>query len=73
MTTDQTIRQVPPEVLEQARTLDARTVSNAIERLDVRLRNEGFSDISVRLPRRGIGTTTGWIGGNTWRPSPHRA
>jgi regulator of RNase E activity RraA len=39
---------VPPEVLEQLRALDACTVSNSIERLDVRLRNEGFTDISIR-------------------------
>jgi regulator of RNase E activity RraA len=48
VSTDQTIRQVPPGALEQLRALDACTVSNAIERLDVRLRNEGFTDISVR-------------------------
>lgn len=48
MTTHQTIRQVPPGILDQLRTLDSCTVSNAIERLDVRLRNEGFTDISVR-------------------------
>ena len=48
MSIDQTIRQVSPEVLEQLRTLDACTVSNAVERLDVRLRNEGFTDLSVR-------------------------
>ena len=48
MATDQTIRQVPPAILEQLRALDACTVSNAIERLDVRLRNEGFTDIAVR-------------------------
>jgi regulator of RNase E activity RraA len=48
VSTDQTIRQAPPGVLEQLRALDTCTVSNAIERLDVRLRNEGFTDISVR-------------------------
>ena len=48
MSTDRTIRQVPPVILDQLRNLDACTVSNAIERLDVRLRNEGFTDISVR-------------------------
>jgi regulator of RNase E activity RraA len=46
--TDQTLRQIPPAILEQLRALDACTVSNAIERLDVRLRNEGFTDVSVR-------------------------
>lgn len=43
-----TIRRAPPGVLEQLRAIDTCTVSNAIERLDVRLRNEGFTDISVR-------------------------
>ena len=38
----------PPDVLEQLRTFDSCTVSNAIERLDVRLRNEGFTDSSVK-------------------------
>jgi 4-hydroxy-4-methyl-2-oxoglutarate aldolase len=42
------IRQVPPGILDQLRALDACTVSNAIERLDVRLRNDGFTDMSVR-------------------------
>lgn len=50
MNTDQTITQVPPGILEQLPALDACTVSNAIERLDVRLRNEGFTDISVAMP-----------------------
>jgi 4-hydroxy-4-methyl-2-oxoglutarate aldolase len=48
VSTDQTIRQVAPAILDQLRTLDTCTVSNAIERLDVRLRNEGFTDISIR-------------------------
>jgi regulator of RNase E activity RraA len=48
VSTDQTITEVPPGILEQLRALDACAVSNAIERLDVRLRNEGFTDISVR-------------------------
>ena len=48
MTTDRTIGEVSPGILDQLRSLDACTVSNAIERLDVRLRNEGFTDISVR-------------------------
>jgi hypothetical protein len=46
--TDRTIKQVPPGILDQLRSLDAGTVPNAIERLDVRLRNEGFTDISVQ-------------------------
>jgi 4-hydroxy-4-methyl-2-oxoglutarate aldolase len=42
------IQQVAPDVLEQLRAIDACTVSNAIERLDLRLRNAGFADSSVR-------------------------
>jgi 4-hydroxy-4-methyl-2-oxoglutarate aldolase len=42
------IQQVAPEVLEKLRAIDACTVSNAVERLEVRLRNEGFADSSVR-------------------------
>ena len=38
----------PPGILEKLRTLDTCTVSNAIERLHVRLRNEGFVLGSVR-------------------------
>jgi regulator of RNase E activity RraA len=48
MSSEHTIRQAPPGVLEQLRALDAPLVSNAIERLEVRLRNEGFTDMSVR-------------------------
>ncbi|MGA2591247.1 MAG: RraA family protein [Bryobacteraceae bacterium] len=48
MSTVKAINQVPLEILEQLRAIDTCTVSNAIERLDVRLRNEGFTDISVR-------------------------
>ena len=48
MNTVKTMSPVTPEVLNQLRAIDACTVSNAIERLDVRLRNEGFADGSVR-------------------------
>lgn len=41
-------RQIAPGILDQLRTLDTCTVSNAIERLDVRLRNEGFANSSIR-------------------------
>jgi regulator of RNase E activity RraA len=58
--TDQTIRQVAPAILDQLRTLDACTVSNAIERLDVRLRNEGFTDISVRCLSPGLPPMVGY-------------
>src|SRR5579863_2482757 len=37
-----------PELLEQLRQFDTCTISNAIETFDVRLRNEGFVDGSVR-------------------------
>jgi 4-hydroxy-4-methyl-2-oxoglutarate aldolase len=42
------------------RALDACTVSNAIERLDVRLRNEGFTDISVRCLSPGLPPMVGY-------------
>jgi 4-hydroxy-4-methyl-2-oxoglutarate aldolase len=42
------IQQVAADILEQLRAIDTCTVSNAIERLDIRLRNEGFADSSVR-------------------------
>lgn len=48
MSTVKAIHQVVPEILEQLRALDACVVSNAIERLDVRLRNEGFVNSCVR-------------------------
>jgi regulator of RNase E activity RraA len=57
---DQTIRQVPPGILDQLRNLDSCTVSNAIERLDVRLRNEGFTDISVRCLTPGLPPMAGY-------------
>lgn len=58
--TDQTTRHVPPGTLDQLRALDACTVSNAIERLDVRLRNEGFSDISLRCLSPGLPPMVGF-------------
>jgi regulator of RNase E activity RraA len=44
----QTRQDVPAVTLDELRALDTCTVSNAIERLRVRLRNEGFTDGSVR-------------------------
>jgi regulator of RNase E activity RraA len=40
--------QLTSELVESLRRLDACTVSNAIERFECRLRNEGFGDGSVR-------------------------
>lgn len=48
MSTVPKIQAFAPEVLEQLRAIDSCTVSNAIERLNIRLRNEGFADSSVR-------------------------
>ncbi len=48
MSTVPTIRHISPEVLAQLRTIDSCTVSNAIERLDARLQNEGFVNGSIR-------------------------
>ena len=47
----QTLQQPPslvPEQLEAIRRLDTCTVANAIETFEKRLRNEGFTDASVR-------------------------
>ena len=60
MSTVKAIRQVSADVLEQLRALDACTVSNAIERLDVRLRNEGFADRSVRCMSPGLPPMAGY-------------
>lgn len=47
------VQQLGTEQLERLRRLDAATLANAIESLNVRLRNEGFTDQSVKalLPR----------------------
>lgn len=47
-------------MLEQLRALDSCTVSNAIERLDVRLRNEGFTDSSLRCLSCGLPPMVGY-------------
>ncbi|HUE02195.1 MAG TPA: RraA family protein [Bryobacteraceae bacterium] len=60
LTTHPTIRQVPSGILEQLRALDSCTVSNAIERLDVRLFNEGFTDISIRCMSPGLPPMVGY-------------
>ena len=39
---------LPPDVLEQLRSLGTCVVSNAIETFKVRPRNEGFTDSSIR-------------------------
>jgi 4-hydroxy-4-methyl-2-oxoglutarate aldolase len=48
MTQNRNIDQASPELLRQLRALDSCTVSNAIERLNVRARNEGFTNQSIR-------------------------
>ncbi len=48
MSTVKENNQVSPDVLQQLRAIDTCTVSNAIERLDLRLRNEGFANSSIR-------------------------
>jgi 4-hydroxy-4-methyl-2-oxoglutarate aldolase len=50
------IRQLEPAQMEELRRLDTCSVANAIETFNVRLRNQGFTDSSVRcmfpdLPR----------------------
>jgi len=46
---------LPPHLIEKLRRLDTCTVSNVIERFDVRPRNEGFvyGDIQCRFPHLG--------------------
>jgi regulator of RNase E activity RraA len=39
---------LPPEQLEALKNVDTCTVANAIEQLDVRLRNEGFANATIR-------------------------
>lgn len=46
--------------LEQLRALDTCTVSNAVERLDIRLRNEGFTDVTVRCLSPGLAPMVGY-------------
>jgi hypothetical protein len=41
-------RAVSPELLKNLQQFDSCTISNAIERFDVRTRNEGFVNGSVR-------------------------
>src|SRR5579862_3675788 len=46
---------LPPADLKKLAALDTCTVSNAIERLDVRMRNEGFAagSVTCQFPRLG--------------------
>ena len=60
MSTVQKIQEVAPEVLEKLRTIDACTLSNCIERLNIRLRNEGFADHSVRCLSPRLGPMVGY-------------
>ncbi len=39
---------ISPEILKALQSLDTCTVANAIETFDVRLRNEGYADSSIR-------------------------
>lgn len=49
-----------PGILEQLQALDSCTVSNAIERLEIRLRNEGFTNSSVRCLSPGLPPMVGY-------------
>lgn len=49
-----------PEQLESLRRLDACTLANAIETFDVRLRNEGFTDGSLRCFFPGLPPIVGY-------------
>lgn len=52
--------QLSPEELEALRKITTPTVSNAIETFDVRPRNEGFMDSSVRCILPELGTMVGY-------------
>lgn len=54
------IRTISPEILEQLRTLDSCTVSNAVEQFGVRTRNEGFTNGSVRCLFPDLPPVTGY-------------
>lgn len=56
MTIDDTDR---THALEALRALDGPTVANAIEAFDVRLRNEGFADSSIRCLSPGLPAAVG--------------
>ena len=57
------------EQLEALRRLDTCTVSNAIEKFDVRLRNEGFADATIRPVAMGQGTMLGYAATARFRSS----
>ena len=54
------LRTVPTKVLEQLRQLDTCSVSNAIEQLHVRTRNEGFANGSIRCMFPNASPTAGY-------------
>jgi len=51
---------ISPHDLEKLRSIDTCTISNAIERLDVRLRNEGFASDVVRCQFPQFGPMVGY-------------
>ncbi len=55
-----TLSTVPPETLEQLRRLDTCAVSNAIEQFQVRTRNEGFVNGTVRCIFPNLPPTVGY-------------
>ena len=48
---------ISPETLKAIEALDTCTVANAIETFNVRLRNEGYADASIRCT---CGTWPSW-------------
>jgi len=63
------IQPLASEVLAQLRSIDSCTVSNAIERFDVRPRNEGFTDSSVRCFSPGLPPMVGYAAPGRMRSS----
>lgn len=53
-------RQISQEAFEALRNADTCAVANAIEKFDVRLRNEGFTNSALHCRFPGLGTTLGY-------------
>jgi regulator of RNase E activity RraA len=63
------VRTISEEILEKLRELDTCTVSNAIEQFQVRTRNEGFVNGSIRCIFPQLGPKTGYAVTATIRTS----
>lgn len=55
------MKAVPPQLFAQLEEFDSCTISNAIETFQVRTRNEGFMNSSVRCQFPGMGSRAGYV------------